>query len=73
MHSKPKRIAALIGAITLILLFIATIVFLIIGQINIAILLVGINGFLAVILYFIGRFNTNTIDANEDISNKQGK
>ncbi len=70
MQAQKKRIMALIGVILLLTLFILTIVFLAIGKTDLAILFVGLNGFVAVILYFLGKFNQNAKDANDRLSIK---
>jgi c-di-AMP phosphodiesterase-like protein len=63
---KIKQIMALTGVVLILILFLMTIVFLIIGNSAMAITFVAINGFVTVILYFVLRFHQNAVESNED-------
>lgn len=63
-NDKFKRLAALMGVAILLLLFILTIVFLLIGNTPMAITMVACNGLLLFILYFTLRFNRNVHENN---------
>lgn len=56
MKKRTKQRLALTGVIFIIVLFILTIVFLIMGNGPLAITTVGVNGFISVVLYFSMRF-----------------
>lgn len=61
-----KRIMALIGVALILLLFILTIVFLVIGNSALAITFVAINGFITIILFFVLRFHQAVVDDNPE-------
>ncbi|MDF1617071.1 hypothetical protein [Petrocella sp. FN5] len=61
-----QQIMALIGVALILLLFILTLVFILIGHSTLAITFVAINGFVVVILYFALRFHQNAKDSNKD-------
>jgi c-di-AMP phosphodiesterase-like protein len=63
---KIKRVLALLGVALILILFILTIVFLLIGNSTLAITFVAINGFVTVILYFLLRFHQNAVESNAD-------
>jgi len=56
-HSKTKRVLALLGVVAILLLFILTIVFLLLGNSSLAVTFVAINGFITIILFFLLRFH----------------
>jgi len=61
-----QQIMALIGVALILLLFILTLVFILIGHSTLAITFVAINGFVVVILYFTLRFHQHAKDANKE-------
>lgn len=72
MKNTPmKRVLALIGVAVLLLLFILTIVFLLLGNSAMAITMVALNGLLLFILYFTLRFNQNVHDNNPDLFDEE--
>jgi len=66
-NNNKKRILALIGVATLLILFIFTIYFLLIGNMPLAVSMIAINGVVLFILYFTVRFNTNVTEMNPEL------
>ena len=61
-----QQIMALLGVALILLLFIFTLVFILIGNSTLAITFVAINGFVVVVLYFSLRFHQHTKDSNKE-------
>jgi c-di-AMP phosphodiesterase-like protein len=61
-----QQILALLGVALILLLFILTLVFILIGNSTLAITFVAINGFVVVVLYFTLRFHQHAKDANKE-------
>ena len=64
---KKRRVLAMTGVIILVVMFILTIVFLLSGNIPMAISMVAVNGFVLFIIYFTVRFNRNVEDMNPEL------
>jgi len=60
-----QQIMALLGVALILLLFILTLVFILIGNSTLAITFVAINGFVVVVLYFSLRFHQHAKDSNK--------
>ena len=65
--NEKRRLKAMTGVILLLLLFVLTIVFLLSGNIPMAITMVAINGLVLFILYFTLRINNNVEEMNPEL------
>ena len=66
-NNNKRRIIALIGVATLLILFILTIYFLLSGNMPLAVTMIAINGLVLFIIYFTTRFNTNVEEMNPEL------
>ncbi len=66
MKKSFQQIMALTGVALILLLFVLTLVFILIGHSTLAITFVAINGFVVVILYFSLRFHQHAKETNKE-------
>ncbi|MCF8018083.1 conserved protein of unknown function [Petrocella atlantisensis] len=66
MKKSFQQIMALTGVALILLLFVLTLVFILIGHSTLAITFVAINGFVVVILYFSLRFHQHAKESNKE-------
>lgn len=66
-NNNKRRLFALIGVATLLILFMLTIYFLLAGNMPLAVTMIAINALVLFIIYFTGRFNHNVEEMNPDL------
>ena len=66
-NNNKRRILALMGVATLLILFILTIYFLLTGNMPLAVTMIAFNGLVLFIIYFTVRFNKNVEDMNPEL------
>lgn len=66
-NSKKRRTLAWIGVGVLVILFLLTVVFLIVGNMPMAVTMIALNGLVLFIIYFTIRFSKNVHEENPEL------